>query len=485
MSRSHRTEPHASASDPSLITALKSAVGDGGWLEGATDTTAYTTDWRKRWPGRAALVLRPTTTEQVAAIVRLAADAGIGVVPQSGNTGLVGGSGPRDTGEDIVLSLNRMTAIRAIDPVNNTITVEAGCILADIQAAAEEADRLYPLSLAAEGSCRIGGNLSTNAGGTNVLRYGNARDHVLGLEVVLADGRVWHGLKGLRKDNTGYDLKQLFLGAEGTLGIITAAVLKLWPRPRQTVTCWIALPDAHAAVALLNRAQAATGGQITGFEYMVRDAVDLTCANMPRNRAPLGEPHPASVLMEATSGEEGQGLRATVEAVLAGAIEDGLVADAAIAESEGQARAMWQIREDIPEAQVHAGGGVKHDVAVPISRVAEFLERATDVALELAPGSRVIAFGHLGDGNIHFNQVAAGPEGQDALMAVERRINDAVESMAVGMGGSFSAEHGVGRLRLRQMDLYKSDVERDLMTTLKQALDPAGILNPGKTVAFG
>lgn len=482
MSKAQRTDPPSA--DAALIAALKAVVGDGGWLEEPADTAAYTNDWRKRWPGCAPLVLRPATTAEVAEIVRLAGAAGVGVVPQSGNTGLVGGSGPRDTGEDIVLSLNRMSAIRGVDPVNNTITVEAGCILADVQAAAEEADRLYPLSLAAEGSCRIGGNLSTNAGGTNVLRYGNARDHVLGLEVVLADGRVWEGLRSLRKDNTGYDLKQLFLGAEGTLGIITAAVLKLWPRPRQTVTCWVAVPDAHAAVALLNRAQPATGGQITGFEYMVREAMALTYANMPRNRAPLAGNPPACVLMEATSGEAGDGLRATVESVLADALDSGLVLDAAIAESEGQARAMWQIREDIPEAQVHAGGGVKHDVAVPISRVAEFLDRATATVLALAPESRVIAFGHLGDGNIHFNQVASGPETQQALMAAERTINDAVESLAVGMAGSFSAEHGVGRLRLRQMGLYKSAVERDLMMSLKRALDPRGTLNPGKTVAF-
>jgi len=467
-----------------VLDSLKAIVGPQGWLSAASDIEPYVLDWRRKWPGISPLVLRPATTSQVAEIMQLASSEGITIVPQSGNTGLVGGSGPRGNGRDVVLSLNRMTAIRNVDPVNNTVTVEAGCILADIQTAALEHDRLYPLSLAAEGSCRIGGNLSTNAGGTNVLRYGNAREHVLGLEVVLADGRVWNGLRGLRKDNTGYDLKQLFLGSEGTLGIITAAVLKLWPRPHQTVTCWLGVPDAHAAVALLNKAQAATGGQITGFEYIVNEALDLTLANMPQNRNPLRDEHPACVLMEATSGQEGDNLRLAVEVILANAMEDGFVRDAVIAESDAQARALWQIREDIPEAQIHAGGGLKHDVAVPVSSVADFLVKATDLVHQIAPMARVIAFGHLGDGNIHFNQCAGKPEDQDALLACEREINDAVESLAVSMGGSFSAEHGVGRLRLRQMSLYKSEVERDLMTSVKQALDPHGLLNPGKVVAF-
>ena len=476
--------PGGADDNPALLAALKDIVGADGWLEAESDTAPYTQDWRKRWPGRTPLVLRPTMTEQVAGIVRLCNEAGVGVVPQSGNTSLVGGSVPRDNGRDIVLSLNRMNRIRAVDPANNTITVDAGCILADVQAAAAEHDRLYPLSLAAEGSCRIGGNLSTNAGGTNVLRFGNAREHVLGLEVVLADGRIWNGLRGLRKDNTGYDLKQLFLGSEGTLGIITAAVLKLSPVPRQTVTTWIGVTGGQAAVTLLNRAQTATGGQVTGFEYMVRAIQELTFANLPRNRDPLSRPYPAAVLMEANSGEEGDGLRGTIENVLAGAIEDGLVLDAVIGESQGQARSLWQIREDMPDAQVISGGGVKHDVSVPISRIAEFLDVATPMVEKMAPEAIVIAFGHLGDGNLHFNVTAPDASSLAALLRQEGAINDAVESLAVEMGGSFSAEHGVGRLRLRQMALYKSQVERDLMTSLKHALDPRGTLNPGKTVAF-
>lgn len=465
-----------------LIESLKAIVGPNGWLEADADTEPYVTDWRHRWPGATPLVLRPDNTQDVSAIVTVCHKAGVPVVPQSGNTGLVGGSVPDDTGTQIVLSLNRMTQIRAIDTENNTMSVDAGCILADIQAAASEADRLYPLSLAAEGSCRIGGNLSTNAGGTNVLRFGNARDHVLGLEVVLADGRIWNGMRALRKDNTGYDLKQLFLGSEGTLGIITGAVLKLWPRPRSVVTTWLAVRDPEAAVTLLHRAQDATGGQITGFEYLVRDAADLVFRLMPQHKNPLAQDHGAYVLMEASSGSEGDALRQTVESVLAQAMDDGLIVDAVIAESETQAQAIWAIREDVPEAQVLNGGGIKHDVAVPVSRVAEFLKDGTDLVTSMAPEAMVIAFGHLGDGNIHFNLTARDESQRDGLIAREDAINDAVEGMVVGMDGSFSAEHGVGRLRLRQMARYKSDVELDLMRRLKHALDPEDLLNPGRLI---
>ncbi len=465
-----------------FIDALKAIVGPNGWLEDAADTEPYVNDWRHRWPGATPLVLRPTSTEDVSAIVAACHEAGVAVVPQSGNTGLVGGSVPDATGTQIVLSLNRMTQIRALDADNNTMTVDAGCILADIQAAAAEADRLYPLSLAAEGSCRIGGNLSTNAGGTNVLRFGNARDHVLGLEVVLADGRIWDGMRALRKDNTGYDLKQLFMGSEGTLGIITGAVLKLWPRPRSVATTWLAVRDAEAAVTLLHHAQQATGGQITGFEYLVRDAADLVFALMPQIKNPFASDHGAYVLMEASSGSEGNALRETIEAVLAQAMDDGLVIDAVMAESEAQAQALWAIRENVPEAQVLNGGGIKHDVAVPVSRVAEFLRAGTALINSMAPDALLIAFGHLGDGNIHFNLTARDETERDALLARESDINDAVEGMVVAMDGSFSAEHGVGRLRLRQMARYKSDVELDLMRRLKQALDPDDLLNPGRLI---
>ncbi len=469
---------------PDLIDALKETVGPAGWLEGPEATGPYAEDWRHRYPGVTPLVVRPATTDEVARIAGLCHGHGVPMVPQSGNTSLVGGSVPHDSGAEIVLSLNRMTRIRGVDTENNTITVDAGCILADIQTAAAEADRLYPLSLAAEGSCRIGGNLSTNAGGTNVLRYGNAREHVLGLEVVLADGTVWDGLSGLRKDNTGYDLKQLFLGSEGTLGIITGAVLKLWPRPRAVATAWLAIPDPYAAVRLLHRLQDVTGGQVTGFEYIVRQAAELVFEHMPQNRNPLTGDHPAYLLVEAASGNNGGGLRTSVEEALATAIEDGLVLDAVLAESESQAEAIWQIRENIPEAQVLAGGGIKHDVAVPVSRVAEFLEEGTRTVTAMAPDALVIAFGHLGDGNIHFNMTSEDEAVRARLIADERAYNDAVESMVVDMGGSFSAEHGIGRLRLRQMELYKADVELDLMRRVKQALDPDNLLNPGKLIVW-
>ncbi len=476
------------------LARLKRAVGPQGWLAPADGIERYTTDWRRLWPGATPLVLRPATTAQLARIVAICAEEGLAVVPQGGNTGLVGGGVPRRGGRDIVIGLERMTAIRALDPVGATITVEAGCILADVQAAAAEAGLLYPLSLAAEGSCRIGGNLATNAGGTNVLRYGNARDHVLGLEVVLADGQVWNGLRALRKDNTGYDLKQLFLGSEGTLGIVTAAVLKLWPRPRAKVTAWLGVAGAGQALAVLARCQRASGGQVTACEYMAADALELLFAKLPHHRPPLAPPGAGAgsragatagaVLLEATSGRAGDGLAEAMEEALAAAIAAGEAEDAVLARSEAQAQALWRIREDMPEAQIAAGGGLKHDVALPLARLPAFLEGARARVLALAPQARIVAFGHLGDGNIHFNQCADDGAGLEALLAGEREIADAVEALAVEMGGSFSAEHGIGQLRLRQMARYKPPLELALMRTLKAALDPEGRLNPGKVTAF-
>lgn len=473
---------------------LKRAVGPQGWLAPGDDIDRYTIDWRRLWPGTTPLVLRPATTAQLARIVAICAEEGLAVVPQGGNTGLVGGGVPRRGGRDIVIGLERMTAIREFDPVGATITVEAGCILADVQAAAAEAGLLYPLSLAAEGSCRIGGNLATNAGGTNVLRYGNARDHVLGLEVVLADGQVWNGLRALRKDNTGYDLKQLFLGSEGTLGIVSAAVLKLWPRPRAKVTAWLGVAGADRALAALARCQRASGGQVSACEYMAGDALELLFAKLPHHRPPLAR-HGAgassqagatagAVLLEATSGRAGDGLGEAMEEALAAAIAAGEAEDAVIAGSEAQAQALWRIREDMPEAQIAAGGGLKHDVALPLARLPAFLEGARARVLALAPQARIVAFGHLGDGNIHFNLCAAAGAGLEALLAGEREIADAVEALAVEMGGSFSAEHGIGQLRLRQMARYKPPLDLALMRALKAALDPEDRLNPGKVTAF-
>lgn len=467
---------------PDVLAELKAIVGPSGWLEGEHDIAPYVRDWRNKWSGATPLVLRPASAGETAAIVRLTAKAGLRIVPQAGNTGLVGGSGPDGSANEVVVSVNRMTAIRDVDTVNNTMTVEAGCILADLQDAAEAVDRLYPLSLAAEGSCRIGGNLSTNAGGTNVLRYGNAREHVLGLEVVLADGRIWNGLKSLRKDNTGYDIKQLFLGTEGTLGIITAAVLKLWPLPGQRVTAWLGVAGPREALAVLSRLQAVTGGQVTGFEYMSAHALEMVFTQLPANRSPLADHHPGCVLMEAASGASDGTLRTSIENQLAEAMDEHLLSDAVIAESQAQARAFWRIREEMPQAQVMMGGSISHDVAVPSSSLADYLDEVTRRIESTVSQARILPYGHLGDGNMHVNLCAKRPELAEALLAREAEVNGIVESLAVAYGGSFSAEHGIGRLRLKQMAAYKDEIELDLMATLKQALDPGNILNPGKVI---
>ncbi len=469
--------------NPAVLEQLKAITGPAGWLTGAHDVAPYVRDWRNKWSGAAPIVMRPATVEEVAAIVSTCADAEIGIVPQAGNTGLVGGGIPDNSGQEVILSVNRMTRVRAIDPQNNTITVEAGCILQDVQEAARGAGRLYPLSLAAEGSCRIGGTLSTNAGGTNVLRYGNARDHVLGLEVVLADGRVWNGLRGLRKDNTGYDLKQLFLGTEGTLGIITAAVLKLWPLPRDEVTAWLGLAGPREALAMLQRLQDGTGGQVTGFEYMAASALEMTFSQLPANRSPFSKEHPACVLMEAASSTPDGDLRRVVEDELAKGLDEGLLADAIIAESTAQARAFWQIREDMPQAQTMMSGSISHDVAVPAGSIADYLDQVSEQIAARVPEARIIPYGHLGDGNMHVNLCAVSPADGAALLSRADDVNDIVESLAVAFGGSFSAEHGVGRLRMRQMDAYKDATELGLMATLKRSLDPANTLNPGKVIA--
>lgn len=469
--------------NPAVLEQLKAITGPAGWLTEVHDIAPYLRDWRKKWSGAAPIVMRPASVEEVSAIVSTCADAGIGIVPQAGNTGLVGGGIPDNSGQDVILSVNRMTRVRGIDPQNNTITVDAGCILQDVQQAARDAGRLYPLSLAAEGSCRVGGTLSTNAGGTNVLRYGNARDHVLGLEVVLADGRVWNGLKGLRKDNTGYDLKQLFLGTEGTLGIITGAVLKLWPLPRDEVTAWLGLAGPREALSMLQRLQDGTGGQVTGFEYMSASALEMTFSQRPANRSPFSREYPACVLMEAASGARDGDLRRVVEDELARGIDEGLLADAIIAESTAQARAFWQIREDMPQAQSMMSGSISHDVSVPAGSIADYLERVSDEIAAKVPEARLVPYGHLGDGNMHVNLCAAHPDDGVALLSRAEDVNDIVESHAVACGGSFSAEHGIGRLRMRQLDAYKDATELALMATLKRALDPANTLNPGKVVA--
>jgi len=471
--------PDSDTANAEALAAIRAVVGPKGWIDDPDDQEPFLIEERGLFRGTCAAVVRPADTAEAAEVVRLCADAGIPVVPQGGNTGLVGGGVPED---GIVLATTRMNRIRDIDPANRTITVEAGVILSDVQAAADDAGCLFPLSLAAEGSCQIGGNLATNAGGTAVLRYGNARDMVLGLEVVLPDGRIWDGLRRLRKDNTGYDLKQLFLGAEGTLGVITAAVLKMFPKPKTSATALAAVPTAEAALALFGRFNDRAGDALTAFEYMVRVGVDFCVRHVHGITDPFAEAYPAYVLVELTTPQPEADLSGVIEGVLGDAFEDGTVADAVIASSEAQAQALWRLRESIPEAQKPEGGSIKNDVAVPVSKIAEFLEEATRAVEEAMSGIRVCAFGHLGDGNIHFN--LSQPEGADtdAYLAEWDRFDRIVADIAMGLGGSFSAEHGVGRLKRVDMARYKSEVERDLMRAVKQALDPSNIMNPGKMV---
>ena len=480
------SSPRNAAPPADAVGRIKSALGPAGWIADRNGMAPYLAERRGIFKAAAALVARPASAAEVAAVVSICAEAGIGIVPQGGNTGLVGGSVPREHGGEIVLNLGRMNAVRAIDPENDTITVEAGCVLADIQAAAADAGRLFPLSLAAEGSCQIGGNLSTNAGGTGVLRYGNARDLVLGLEVVLPDGSLWDGLRSLRKDNTGYDLKQLFVGAEGTLGVITAAVLKLFPRPRETHTAFAAVADPRAAAALFARTRDAAGATLTGCEVLPRIAIDFVLRHLPGARDPFAGPHPWYVLLElsetgASAGPTGAP-GAALETLLAEAAEDGVVRDATIAANTEQARGLWRLREGIAEVQMHEGASIKHDISVPLSRVADFIVEASAAVEARLPGIRPVAFGHLGDGNIHFNlsqPVGADP---DEFLALWEEFSTIVHDIAEDMGGSFSAEHGIGRLRRAELARYRSPVELDLMRRIKAALDPQGIMNPGKVV---
>ncbi len=427
-------------------------------------------------------VLRPASTQEVSALLKIAHEAGTAIVPQGGNTGLVGGQIPREAGGEVVLSLARMNRIRALDAENNTLALDAGVTLAAAQAAAEEAGRLFPLSLASEGTCQIGGNLATNAGGTAVLRYGNARDLVLGLEVVLANGDVWDGMRGLRKDNTGYDLKQLFLGSEGTLGIVTGAVLKLFPRPQSIATAFAAVPDVASAVKLLRVADNVSGGMVTAFELVPRIGLEFVTRHIEGAADPLPDPSPWYVLVEMSAGSATAGLDETLEAVLAEGLEQGLLTDAALARSQAQRADFWRLRETLSDVQRLEGGSIKHDVSVPVSRMGEFIAQATRAVEAAMPGVRVVAFGHIGDGNVHFN--LSQPLGADKSAFVGRwnEMNALVHGIVRAMGGSISAEHGVGQLKRDEIAATKSPVEIELMRILKKTLDPKGILNPGKVV---
>ena len=466
----------------SFIEEIQAIVGPAGLITLPQEVAPYASDWRKRYVGRPAAVVKPASTAEVAEVVRACAESRTAIVPQGGNTGLCGAATPDASGTQIVLNLSRMNRVRAIDTRNNTMTVEAGCVLANLQNTAEGAGRLFPLSLAAEGSCEIGGNLSTNAGGTAVLRYGNARELVLGLEVVLPSGEVWDGLRGLRKDNTGYDLKQLFIGAEGTLGVITAAVLKLFPLPKSHATAVVALETPEKAVALLERALGACGERLTGFELFSDFCLSLVLKHFRDTAAPFPRRFPHYVLMELSDTQSGEGVRVLVESMLEAALEEKSILDAAVAQSETQARAFWKLREFISEAQAHEGPNIKHDVSIPISSIADFIS-ATDQDLTRAhAGARMVTFGHLGDGNLHYN--VSAPEGvaPDAFVRNTAAINRIVHDSVARFGGSISAEHGLGQLKREEIQRYKSPLELELMRKLKRALDPNGIMNPGKVL---
>jgi len=462
-----------------LLNALRTVVGAANVLvEG--DLAAYEQDWRKRYRGRALAVVRPGSTTEVAAVVKLCARRGAGLVPQGGNTGLVGGSVPDDSGSQVLLSLARMNRVRGIDSANLTLTVEAGCVLQSVQEAAAAQGFLFPLSLAAEGSCTIGGNLATNAGGTQVLRYGNARELCLGLEVVTAQGEVWDGLAGLRKDNTGYDLRDLFIGSEGTLGVITAATLKLYPQPAARTTALASLPSLDAAVSLLQLAQSRLGAGLTGFEVMNRFSLALVRKHFAQLRQPLPEAE-WTVLLEQSDTESEAHARSLFEGLLESAMERGVITDAAVAESIEQSRAMWHLRESIPLAQPEEGPNIKHDISIPVSLIPAFVA-ATDAALQAThPGTRSVNFGHLGDGNLHYNlQAPLGVDGAAFLREHEHSVNTLVYDAVVAHGGSISAEHGVGSLKRDELAQRKSPVALQMMRAIKQALDPQGVMNPGR-----
>ena len=478
-----------SPSTLTLLDSLRRIVGDTNVLthdDPTADLGAWEQDWRKRVRGTALAVVRPGSTQQVADVVKACAAAGASIVPQGGNTGLVVGSTPDNSGTQVVLSLQRMSAVRAVDPGNSTITVEAGCVLQNLQTAAEQAGFLFPLSLGAEGSCTIGGNLATNAGGTQVVRYGNARELCLGVEVVTAKGEIWDGLSGLRKDNTGYDLRDLFIGSEGTLGIITAATMKLYPQPAAQLTAWAAVASLEDAVALLVLAQKRLSAGLTGFEVMGQFALSLVDKHYPHLRVPLWKDAPWCVLLENSDSESEDHARTQFESLLEAALEQGLVSDAVVAENITQAHNLWHIRESISLAQAEEGLNIKHDISIPVSRIPEFVRQA-DAALAAAiPGVRFVNFGHLGDGNLHYNiQAPAEGDAKVFLSEQEENVNTIVYDTVQAFDGSISAEHGVGELKRHKLVKHKSPVALGMMRAIKGALDPQGTMNPGRVLQQG
>ncbi len=464
---------------PDTLARLKAVLGPAGFSEDQDEIAPHLVEWRSKYQGHTPLLLKPRTTADVSAVLAICNQTRTPIVPQGGNTGLVGGQIPLHG--EILLGLNRLDKIRHIDRDSMSLIAEAGVVLAKVQEAAADADCFFPLSLAAEGSCTIGGNLSTNAGGVNVLRYGTARQLVLGIEVVLADGRVLDLLRTLRKDNAGYDLKQLFIGAEGTLGVITAAALRLFPKPTNHVTAFLAVRDPAAAAALLRSLQDATGGLVSAFELISRQGLDFALAHIPNTSDPLPAPAPWYVLLEvATAGD--LPLKDAVEKTLAKALDSGLIGDAAIAASDTQRRALWHLRESLSEAQKYEGASIKHDVSVPVERVPAFIETGLAAVAALIPGARAVPFGHLGDGNIHFNFSVPLGGNDEAFLARWPEVSRVVHDLVHDFEGSISAEHGLGVMKRDEILRYKSAAEMDVMRALKHTLDPEGILNPGKVV---
>nr|WP_235890579.1 FAD-binding oxidoreductase [Martelella alba] len=468
--------------EPALIARFTSIVGKAHVLSDAADLEPYITENRGLYRGRTVLVLKPGSTEEVAAIMKLASETKTPVVPAGGRTGHVGGHVPREAGTDIVLSLERMNRIREIVPSGNFLVCDGGTILADVQKAAEAHDRLFPLSLGSEGSCRIGGNLSTNAGGTAVLSYGNMRALCLGLEVVLPTGEIWNGLRSLKKDNTGYDLRDLFIGAEGTLGIITGAVLKLFPRPRGHQVALAGVSSPESALALFNIATSRCASALTGFEFMARMVVGFTVKHTEGVRDPLAEQHPWYVLIDVSTPDTQQSADAMVEAVLEEAFEKGVIEDAVIAKSQAEIDQIWHMRNAMSDAQKPEGGSIKHDVSVPVSAIPAFLHEADAAVMKTVPGARICAFGHLGDGNIHYN--ISQPVGADKAEFMGRwgEVNKVVHAIVLAHGGSISAEHGIGRLKRDELAEIRPEIEMDLMHRIKRAFDPEGIMNPDKVL---
>jgi FAD/FMN-containing dehydrogenase len=465
-----------------LLARCRQLLGDAHVLTSEADKAPFLTDWRGRFTGRALAVLRPGSVQEVADLVRACAEARVPIVPQGGNTGLVLGSVPDASGTAVVLSLARLNRVRTVDPVNRTMTVDAGCILQAIQDAAAAHGCLFPLSLAAEGSCTIGGNLSTNAGGTAVLRYGNTRELCLGLEVVTPQGEVWSGLRGLRKDNTGYDLRDLFIGAEGTLGIITGAVLKLFPQPKASITALTAFATPAHAQRLLSIMQDSCGASLTGFELMSAFCLKLVHKHFPQLPQPFAQEHAQYALLELSSSESEEHAVSLLESAIGKALEDGVIEDAAVASSVAQSQGLWQIREHIPLAQAADGKNIKHDISLPVSAIADYIAHTEPLLQQAFPGCQLVCFGHLGDGNLHFNVAPPAGIGNEEFLVNQAALNRLVHDNVVAFGGSISAEHGIGALKRGELARYKSPVELQMMRAIKAALDPLGIMNPGKII---